>query len=995
MKYSFAQHLLLRMPVKNTTDYFDDQQNFLDDQFFLAAIRLATPAFYAILERQQFRLERLTAKELNTLQKYVNRYCFRPTPFGLFSSVTLTEWGFVPSQYREVEKFSMHARVAMPVQSQLGTYFWRAELLNKAKYTGNPTIYRILNEYRFIRTGLDEQGKRDYQLQSIAFSTLLRDLLKQCASASYRSQLIDQTVRSASCSVDEGKDYIDFLIDAQILVNYFRLPITGDDYLTSIADKLSEDLLKKRFLDFQARLNNEDAAITPASISEFERELSAVVPLKEMPQDKLSIILKRSPHKMGPGRQIQARLREGIKALEQLSPSGQPVNLIRFRNSFHQHFEGQTLPLLKALDPEAGIGYQHPELEKNNPLLETLHIPYRDQEKSSGCWTPAHRVLMEAWLKDRSAAPVIRLNDADLAQLVSDNQSRSMLGMSILFREAENKVFIENAGGINAPALLGRFTLADEEIADAGRDMANLLELQNPEIIFAEILHLADPHTDNVNRRAHLYQYELPVTAASTLPEAQQIKLSDLNVRIVDNLVILFSVKHQKVVIPMLSTAYNHSLNKLPLFRFLADLPFQFGRSNLSLDLRTFFPNLGFYPRVEFKNVILSLSTWILTENQLKFIQNLDPQQNLTAFQKLRDQIRLPRYFSLAEGDQELVFDCQNEAEVNFFCNCIHQKKQVVIKELFKQKVVRQYNAYLLPNEPVVLPHFPKAAVKLKAKRKFIPGSEWLYLKIYTPKIGVDRLLSRLGPLIRKRYGEHRIQEWFFIRYEDHASHIRLRLKINPAAISEVLIAFKSKVEDRIQQHVIREFQIDIYSRELERYAAGGIEQTERFFWSSSELILHYLNQRNAPYSKHAFALYSTKAIIIAYLSNPEDQISFTLNGFQQFLPEFAGSSVKVGLDRKYRELSAEIHASLGLDDIALLSGSAKWGGHFVNSLESISIALQYQDGRIEYIRSIIHMHLNRIFTDESRKQEMICYYLLYKYMASIQARKNKRNPSS
>jgi uncharacterized protein YeeX (DUF496 family) len=56
-------------------------------------------------------------------------------------------------------------------------------------------------------------------------------------------------------------------------------------------------------------------------------------------------------------------------------------------------------------------------------------------------------------------------------------------------------------------------------------------------------------------------------------------------------------------------------------------------------------------------------------------------------------------------------------------------------------------------------------------------------------------------------------------------------LKVNPEMISEILLAFKTKLEDRIQQHVIREFQIDVYNRELERYAAGGIENTENGFF--------------------------------------------------------------------------------------------------------------------------------------------------------------------
>ncbi|HEX8609343.1 MAG TPA: lantibiotic dehydratase, partial [Pedobacter sp.] len=475
--------------------------------------------------------------------------------------------------------------------------------------------------------------------------------------------------------------------------------------------------------------------------------------------NKLNIILQGSVTGPVPGMEYQDHLRDGLAALECLAPTGQQSTMAQFVQDFQQHFEGQTLPLLQALDPEAGIGYQHPEKEKNNPLLETLNIPYKSQILPDGTWTSAHSVLMEAWLKSKEDTPVIRLLENDLHRLKIKEGPQQILGMSVLFRITDNKVFIESAGGINAPALMGRFTVIDEEIQAAAQNMARQLEMQNPDIIFAELLHLADPHTDNVNRRAHIYQYELPVTAASTLPECKQIQLSDLYVKIVNSKVVLFSEKHQKAVIPRLTSAYNHGLNRLPLFRFLADIPYQYGRANLGLELRSLFPNLQFYARVEYKETILSLATWIITDDQLFELQQGEQGQTLTAFSKLSEAIKLPRYFSLAEGDQELVFDSEQTSELLFFLKCIRQKKEAVLKEFLHQPVVKQFNAYLLPREPIVLPAFQPQMVSYKNQRKYMPGSDWLYLKVYAPKIGVNRLLLRLSPLLARRYGKHRIQE--------------------------------------------------------------------------------------------------------------------------------------------------------------------------------------------------------------------------------------------
>jgi thiopeptide-type bacteriocin biosynthesis protein len=899
MEYTFAPYLLLRMPVKSPADYDGNFQHFLNDRPFRSAIYLASPVFYSTLEKHGFKIDHLTEKELTTLQKYVNRYCFRPTPFGLFASITLLKW---PSQVNTSSKIklSVHVNASMAVQNHIYENWVKPELIPQISYTGNPSLYRLSNEYRFFRTHVDDAGKqRNYLLQSIAFTKLLKELIANCGTGSTRKSLEEQIVQSAGCTEEEARDYTDFLIDSQLLVSCQGLSITGDDPLTYLEKLLTENKRSDLF-KFIVGSKTVNMNTDPSMITILEQDLENLAGVEGKGSELLNIVVQRHAQEPYPPIQFEEQLRTGLMALELLSTTGNAAAISQFINNFQQHFEGQSLPLLLALDPEAGVGYQYVDSEKSNPLLETLYIPYRNQPSRVAHWSPVHSTLMEAWLRDKSEEPVIRLSDGDLEQLKSTAISQPMLGMSVLFRVSENQVFIENAGGINAPALMGRFSAVDEEIAEAARGMAKVLEAQYPDVIFAELLHLANPHTDNINRRAQIYQYELPITATSHLPASQQIPLSDLYIKVVDNKVMLYSQKHKKIVIPRLTSAYNHSLNKLPLFRFLTDLPYQYGRSNLGLDLRTLFPDLSFYPRVEYKGVILSLATWTLNETQLADLQNRDPAVNAMAFYKLSTMRGLPRHFSFSEGDQELVFDQEHTPDVHFFCNCIRHKKEAVIKEFLNQQVIQQYNAYLLPAEAVALPQLNPDLSKAYKQRKFIPGSEWLYLKVYSPKAGFNKLLLKLNSLIRRRYGKHKIDKWFFIRYEDRAPHIRLRIMINPEAISDVLLAFKNKLEDDIHQHVIREFQIDVYSRELERYAAGGIENTEHFFWASSELVHSFLKNQHAGsrVDNYLFGLYSTLKIIKQFFSNYEDGISFTFDSFQQFLPEFTGKSLKVDLDK-------------------------------------------------------------------------------------------------
>jgi thiopeptide-type bacteriocin biosynthesis protein len=917
-EFTVSDHLILRMAVASPRHYEQSAQQLLDNTEFIAALYLASPVFWEALQKKGYNAAVLSPKEANTLRKYINRYCFRPTPFGLFSSVSLIRWG------EQTEISGDHAY--FPVIRADQTFQQRLlQNCSALYYEVNPAAYRALKEFRFIRTGLDEMFKRrEYQLQSVAYSKLLKDLAAFCGTARLRSEIGGFIARHAACLAAEAADYTEFLIAAQLLVPASGRTITEDDGHAGL-----------------------EGIPTVSTLRKMETELS------------VTLHRKVTGETLEKGHQQQ--LKDGLFALVALGRREALPALAQFTRSFQEHFEGRLMPLLTLLDPEVGIGYQEAVKETANPLLETVQVVFPAEPNDTIHWTAAHRYLFEAWQRASAGPdPVIRLQKEDLEKIRPGDQPLKTLGMSMLFRVIGKELLIESAGGCNPAALAGRFTVGNPSITHAVRDLTRAQEAANPELLFAEILHLSDPHVDNINCREIVRTYELPLTANSTLPKERQIALSDLYVYVAQNKVMLYSRKHNKVVIPTLTSAYNHSLNRLPLFRFLCDLAYQYVDFNLGLDLRQYFPKLNYYPRVTYGPVILALATWILNETQLRTLQDEN-------FELLAEKIGLPQWFSLNEADQQIVFNRAAPGDVLFFFACVAQKKMVILREHLPQHDIKQYNAFLLPAEPLSLPPPAKTEAKPKAKRKYIAGSEWLYLKIYTPRIGASRLLLQIKPVLRNV----QIRQWFFIRYEDRAPHIRLRIQAPPAAIGEILLALKDKLEDRVQHQVIREYQVDTYSREIERYAAAGMEKTEAFFWASSELVLACI-ARKIP--AHHVALYSTLTMIQAFFPAIDLQITYCLNSYTQFLREFSGDQVRMQLDKKFRELAPEINTVLASAHTGL--------GRFKKAVETLAGSTD-----LSYIQSMIHMHLNRVFTDDARQQEMITYYLLYKYLNSKKAR--------
>lgn len=62
-----------------------------------------------------------------------------------------------------------------------------------------------------------------------------------------------------------------------------------------------------------------------------------------------------------------------------------------------------------------------------------------------------------------------------------------------------------------------------------------------------------------------------------------------------------------------------------------------------------------------------------------------------------------------------------------------------------------------------------------KIHRTFIPGSQWVYIKLYTgEKTADDLLIQVIAPVIKKVQKAQHIKKWFFIRYSDPDFHLRI-----------------------------------------------------------------------------------------------------------------------------------------------------------------------------------------------------------------------------
>lgn len=136
-------------------------------------------------------------------------------------------------------------------------------------------------------------------------------------------------------------------------------------------------------------------------------------------------------------------------------------------------------------------------------------------------------------------------------------------------------------GGVTATSLLGRFTMASEQLEDLALQITADEQFHNPDVIFFDIGYQGEVLVDNVNRRKSMFNYELPILTWSE--HKNILNVNDLFVTIRNNQVVLFSKIYNKRVISRLGSSYNYTRSPLTLFRFLTELQAQSIKTNFYL----------------------------------------------------------------------------------------------------------------------------------------------------------------------------------------------------------------------------------------------------------------------------------------------------------------------------------------------------------------------------------------------------------------------------
>ncbi|MBB6372572.1 thiopeptide-type bacteriocin biosynthesis protein [Chryseobacterium shigense] len=275
-------------------------------------------------------------------------------------------------------------------------------------------------------------------------------------------------------------------------------------------------------------------------------------------------------------------------------------------------------------------------------------------------------------------------------------------------------------------------------------------------------------------------------------------------------------------------------------------------------------------------------------------------------------------------------------------------------------------------------------------KRKFAPGSEWLYLKIYTGVKTADVILEEaIQPLTELFKQNTYISQWFFIRYNDPKPHVRLRFKLNTAEYyNEILGKINKALQPFTESGEISNILLDTYNREIERYGEHTIENAETLFYKNSEFTLQCLHYDDE--EKIIVSLFYIDEILNKLKIPVQEKLGWIKDFNAAFKREFnADKNLNSQLDKKYREFKPKFTDFLQSEEfseerttiVSHIEESSIVFQNITDHNEKGSLKISLQD----FFQSIFHMNINRLFVSNQRLFEMIIYdYLLRHYKTCV-----------
>jgi thiopeptide-type bacteriocin biosynthesis protein len=893
-------------------------------------IKESSPAFFELIEPFESEdLHQLNEKARFTLWKYFNRARYRSTPFGSFAAISM-----LPLAEQERRKIVISSSME-PIhfidwgQKEYYLNTARQHIGPYTSFLSNSSLYFTGNEIRYLKI-----KDNFHELATVNAIPELNALLVTCKRKTESSIIYELMRVTFDMDFDSTTALLMQLMDMQLIFSEQFPNITGEDYFERIK--------------IQTTKSPNDYIITNRKLisGSFDGQL-----LQQFPAM--------------------------IKYLAQQFGTYGTADLDNFKQAFLKRFEHQEMSLALIMDPEIGIGYGNLAQQHNaNALVDEIKQARTTNNAATIEYGPLHAFLLNKIV----AGKAIALEEFKV--ITKSKPTRLPNTFSFIFHLFESKPVIAHAGGCTANSLIGRFTLANEEVETYAKEITQIETEANPGVAFFDIAYQAETRVDNVNRRKSLYPYELPILTWTNT--SMPLDLNDIMVSVLSDEVVLKSKKLGKRIMPRIPSAYNYTRSDLAVYRFLCDIQSQGLATQLTFRLQDFFPKLEFYPRVSFHQIILSPAMWLLPTKRYNLKAEASKQmENLKAW---LEEKKINFKFRSGYADSTLCFDPKETEDLVAFLNfCKQQQGDIYITEALISEgdcISDENGGLYLPQYIVNFHHHQTLYQPIslqqntpKTSHVQLPGGDWLYFELYSHALkGNSILLNQIQKFIKMH--QKLLKKWFFIRYNQPTAHLRLRLHLKRKTDGfKIIEALRVIIEPEMQLGSITDFKIKTYFRETHRYGAKRINLVEQFFLVDSKCVLFLLFKAKSEDQLVMTSLNLILGWLNIWLPETNDQINFV-----HFMANEFDSEMQIGPDH-FKKINAnfnELKRNLQQLTLPIADSTLKKYKQIITAILSTCNGVSEER---KLIADLIHMHVNRLFSVDQRMYETVVYHYLLRML--------------
>jgi thiopeptide-type bacteriocin biosynthesis protein len=746
----------------------------------------------------------------------------------------------------------------------------RLEVRRRLCYVANPRAFVRAGRVFLPEAAPMADANGPAPAVSVRASNVVRRALTLARTPMRHERLVEELAAVPGATIEKVEKLIEELWRQTLLLSDLRPPVTEPRPANYVARCLRDnpaaaDLLERLQAALSGMAEWDTLPIEKAAAA--YRKLTARQDTDEAaasePSSQVDMALT-----LDGSRITRAVAEEAVRAAElllRLTPL--PVGLPHL-DAYHRAFETRygterEVPLLELLDPNFGLGPPSP-----------FHgaAPGGDPRKAALRQQTLYDLGITAL---REQQLVVELDEERLARLeswspASETAPDSLdLSLFVVARSATDVddgrfqvVIGPNLGAIAAGRNLGRFAdLLGEEATTAMQEVGNAECPQHPDCLWTELGYL--PHrfrSANVAVRPHPRPYEITIGTTPGRPSDHVIPLDELVVGTRGGRFYLrWPARGAEVV-----ACTGHMLNNMQapdVCRFLDDLR-RDGRAQFSSFDWGSAAALPVLPRVQVGRIVLCPAQWRIDARAQKELAS-DPASFMTGLRKWRGRWHVPRYVYLSFGDNRLLLDLDDEAQVDQLRAEIRRLAEGA-QLLLQEALPAPEHAWVGGPEghfitelmiPLVLqpdrgateaatssPHLlPSFTI---ADRVRPPGSDWLFAKLYCPRAFEDDLLT--GPvaeLCQQALAMGVAEDWFFIRYTDPDPHLRLRFRGDSERLTkELLPQVCYWANGLLSEGLCTRLCFDTYDREVERFGGtAGTMAAEAIFGADSRAVIEML----------------------------------------------------------------------------------------------------------------------------------------------------------